>query len=46
MNKVKEITGAPVPAGLAGIFSRPVLHNDVIEASDMKDYVIEKSKRG
>ena len=46
MNKVKEITGAPVPAGLAGIFSRPVLHNDVIEASEMREYVIEKSKRG
>ena len=43
MKKVLEITGAPVPAGLAGIFSRPVVHNDVIDISDMKSYVIEKS---
>ena len=42
MKKVREITGAPVPSGLAGIFSRPVLHNDVIDISDMKAYVIEK----
>lgn len=46
MNKVREITGAPVPSGLAGIFSRPVIHKDVIDAADMKSYVIEKSKRG
>ena len=46
MNKVKEMTGAPVPAGLAGLFSRPINHNDVIDASDMRSYVIEKSKRG
>lgn len=46
MNKVKEITGAPVPAGLAGIFSRPVVHKDVIDSSDMRSYVIEKCKRG
>ena len=43
VKKVREITGSPVPSGLAGIFSRPVLHTDVIDAADMKSYVIEKS---
>ena len=45
MNKVREITGAPVPAGLAGIFGRPVIHSDVIETADMKAYVIERSSK-
>ena len=44
MNRVHEVTGAPVPEGLAGIFSREVRHGDVIEISDMKDYVIRKSE--
>ena len=43
MNKCHEITGADIPAGLAGIFKKPIVHNDVIEISDMKSYVIEKS---
>ena len=45
MQKVRDITGAEVPSGLAGIFSRPVIHKDVIEVSDMKSYVIEKCTR-
>ena len=40
MNKCHEITGADIPAG---IFKKPIVHNDVIEISDMKTYVIEKS---
>ena len=43
MNKCHEITGAEIPAGLANIFKKPIIHNDVIEISDMKSYVIEKS---
>ena len=42
MNKVRDITDAPVPAGLAGIFGKPVIHNDVIDIADMKPYVVEK----
>ena len=42
MLKVHDITGAPVPPGLAGIFSREVIHTDVIDTADMKAYVIEK----
>ena len=44
MNKVREVTGAPIPEGLAGIFAREILHNDVIDIADMKEYVIGKSK--
>ena len=42
MQKVRELTGAPVPAGLAGIFSRDAVHNDVIDTADMKAYVVDK----
>jgi len=42
MSKVRELTGAALPAGLAGIFKKPVIHNDVIDIADMKPYVIEK----
>lgn len=43
MMKCHEITGAEIPAGLAGVFKKPIIHNDVIEISDMRPYVIEKS---
>ncbi|MBE6041012.1 MAG: threonine synthase [Clostridiales bacterium] len=43
MNRCREITGAPIPEGLAGIFSREILHKDVISADEMKDFVISKS---
>ncbi len=42
MMKCREITGAPVPEGLAGIFSREIRHRDVIDISDMKSYVVDK----
>ena len=42
MKRVREITGVPVPAGLAGIFEKPVVHDGVIDTADMKAYVIEK----
>ena len=44
MKKVHSVTGAAIPEGLAGIFSREVRHGDVIDIADMKDYVISKSK--
>lgn len=43
MKKCNEITGAPVPDGLAGIFDREIKHTDVINIEDMKEYVISKS---
>lgn len=44
MKKCHEITGAEIPAGLAGIFSREIRSRDVIEIGEMKDYVIGKSR--
>ncbi len=43
MEACYEYTKAPIPKGLAGIWERPVLHSDVIDPSDMKQYVIDKS---
>lgn len=43
LKKCHEITGAAIPAGLSEIFKKPIIHNDVIEISDMMTYVIEKS---
>ena len=43
MNKVYEITGAPVPEGLAGIFIRPIVHRDVISIDEMMQFVINQS---
>ena len=39
MKKCYELTGAPVPEGLAGIFSREIRYKDVIDKDDMKNYV-------
>ena len=44
MEKCHEVTGAPIPEGLAGIFSREIRHTDVIDISDMKEFVIAKSE--
>jgi threonine synthase len=41
MEKCHKITGAPVPAGLAGVFDREVRHEDVIETAEMRSYVVE-----
>jgi threonine synthase len=38
-----EYTGAAIPAGLSGIWNKSIMHSDVIDTSDMKAYVIEKS---
>ena len=45
MDRLCEITGAPVPGGLAGIFSREIRHKDVIDIDAMREYVIDKSAR-
>ena len=39
MLKCREITGAPIPEGLAGIFDREIRHKDVINIEEMKNYV-------
>ena len=45
MKKLEELTGVPVPAPLADIFSKEIFHKDVIEVADMKEYVREKAKK-
>ena len=43
MEKCHEITGASVPSGLSGIFSREIRHTDIIDIEEMKSYIIEKA---
>ncbi len=45
MKRLYDITGAEIPAGLSGIFDKPVIHSDVIDTGDMKSYVIERCSR-
>ena len=45
MQRCHEYTAATIPAGLAGIFDKKIKHKDIIDSSDMKDYVIGKSVR-
>ena len=39
MEELKKLTGVPVPANLAGLRSRKVLHKDVIEKDSVVEYV-------
>lgn len=45
MAKCNEITGAEIPSGLAGIFTREIKHTDVIDIDDMKQYVIDGASK-
>lgn len=40
IDAISEKTGVPVPKGLQGLKDKPVLHDEVIEASDMADAVL------
>ena len=42
MNKIEQTTQIPIPKNLAQVWKLPVLHQDVIEKNQMKDYVKEK----
>jgi len=42
MNKIEQTTQIPIPKNLAQVWQLPVLHQDVIEKNQMKDYVKEK----
>lgn len=44
MNRCHELTGAVIPEGLAGIFSREIRHKDVIDIDQMKMYVENSCK--
>lgn len=45
MEVCHEYTGAAIPAGLSGIFDKTVYHKDIINPSEMKEYVTGKSHR-
>lgn len=42
MEQLRALTGVPVPAGLSGLQSRPVLHTDRISCAGITDYVAAK----
>ncbi|MBQ0037872.1 MAG: threonine synthase [Clostridiales bacterium] len=44
MQKLHEITGAPVPENLAKLQQMPVLHEDVIDKEQIMDYVLSQVK--
>lgn len=39
MERLSALTGLPIPRGLAGLQTLPVLHRDVIDCKDMLNYV-------
>ena len=45
MDRVHAITGIPVPKNLANLKERPVRHRDVIDRSEMLNYVLEKATK-
>ncbi len=44
MEALHALTGVPIPAGLAGLRSRPVLHRDCIAPGDILDYVLKQTR--
>ncbi len=42
MYRLKELTGVPIPHGLATLEKKPVLHRDVISREEMAAYVAKK----
>ena len=42
MEALSRLTGLEAPASLAGLQGKPYLHQDVIEKTDISDYVLEK----
>ncbi|MBE6989326.1 MAG: threonine synthase [Ruminococcaceae bacterium] len=43
IDRLHALTGVPVPGGLTGLADRPERHQDVIDRSDMLDYVLKKA---
>ena len=42
MSRLNELTGVPIPEGLATLQKKPVLHHDVIDREEMQTYVLGK----
>ena len=45
MRRLHEVTGVPVPAGLAALEEKPRKHFDVIDRGEMQDFVLRKVSR-
>ena len=45
MEQLAQVSGLEPPASLSGLLGKPVLHRDVIEKSDISDYVLENLVR-
>ena len=45
MEKLAQVTGLQAPESLRGLQNREILHRDVIEKTDIADYVAEKLNR-
>ena len=46
MKKLQDYTGVKAPEALSSLFEKKVIHKDVIEAGQMKEYVIEAAEAG
>ena len=44
MNALQEYSGVAAPDALLSLFSKEILHKDVIDAGDMQDYVIRTAE--
>ncbi|MBE6729268.1 MAG: threonine synthase [Ruminococcaceae bacterium] len=42
MDRIRALTGVPIPKNLAGLESKPVLHSCVIEKDEITDFVMKK----
>ena len=45
IDRLRALTNAPLPAGLAGLREKAERHTDVIERDDMARYVLEKARK-
>ena len=43
MDQLAAVTGVPVPASLADIFTKEVKHKSVIDVDEMKDFVVSRA---
>lgn len=46
MIRLEKLTGKKIPEPLRGIFERDIIHDDVINREDMKEYVLEGAHHG
>lgn len=46
IERLKDKTGVPVPGGLADILEKEIIHKNVIEKTEMKDFVAHYIKNG